>query len=96
MIHTWTKDYIKENGHNVEQVLLLISESGGIGNSNLMKVIYIIPQHGYCFTIAKSLENLILLLEPAGISAVNIYRHATHSGLGIRSGTKLLELNLKI
>ena len=43
VIHTWTKDYIKENGHNVEQVLLFLSESGGIGNSNLMKVIYIIP-----------------------------------------------------
>ena len=34
VIHTLTKNYIKENGHNAEQVLLFLSESGGTGNSN--------------------------------------------------------------
>ena len=36
-----------------------------------------------------------LLLEPAGISIVNISVTTTHSGLGIKPGTKLLGLNNK-
>ena len=36
-----------------------------------------------------------LLLEPTGISAVNIGRSIFHSGLGIKSGTKVLGLNDK-
>ena len=36
-----------------------------------------------------------LLLEPTGISAVNIGRSTFNSGLGIKSGTKVLGLNDK-
>ena len=35
------------------------------------------------------------MLEPTGISAVNIGRTTIHSGLGIKPGAKLLGLNDK-
>ena len=37
----------------------------------------------------------VLLLGPAGISAVNVGQTTNHSGIGIKPGTKLLGLNDK-
>ena len=39
-VHTWAKDYVKYNGHNVQPVHIFLSGSGGTGKSHLVKVIY--------------------------------------------------------
>ena len=39
VVHTWTKDYVKCDGHSVEQNHLFFSGSGGTGKSHLVKVI---------------------------------------------------------
>ena len=39
-VHTWAKDYVKFDGHNVEQVHIFSSGSRGTGKSHLVKVIY--------------------------------------------------------
>ena len=38
--HIWVKDYMKYGGHYVEPVHMFLSDSGGMGKSHLMKVIY--------------------------------------------------------
>ena len=40
MVHTWAKDYVKYDGHDVELVYIFILGSGGTGKSHLVKVIY--------------------------------------------------------
>ena len=40
VVHTWAKDYIKYNGHNIEPIHIFLSSSRGKGKSHLMKVIY--------------------------------------------------------
>ena len=74
---------------------LFLSGSGGTDKSYLVKVI--------CNAISKTLlyhckdhdKQRVPLLGHTGISAVNIGRTTTHSGLGIKPGTKLLGLNDK-
>ena len=39
MVHTWDKDYIKYDGHNVQAIHIFLSGSGGTGKSQLVKVI---------------------------------------------------------
>ena len=95
VIHTWPTKYVIYDGHDVEPVHMFLSVSGGTGKSLLVKVI--------CNAISKTLlyhckdpeKPRVLLLGPAGISAVNIGGTTIHSGLGIKPGTNLLGLNDK-
>ena len=32
MVHTWAKDYVKDDGHNVEPIHIFLSCSGGTLN----------------------------------------------------------------
>ena len=84
MAHTWAKNYVKYDGHDVEPEQIFLLGSGETGKSRLWKVIY--------NTISKTLlchcqdpEKLgVLLLEPTGISPVNIGGTTIHSGLRIK------------
>ena len=38
-VHTWAKDYVKYDEHNVEPVHIFLSGNGGTGKSHLVKVI---------------------------------------------------------
>ena len=38
MVHTWAKNYVKYDGHDVEQVHIFLSGSGERGKSHLVKV----------------------------------------------------------
>ena len=82
MVHTWAKDYITHDGHNVEPIHIFLWGSGGKAKSHLVKVIY--------NTISKTLlyhcdkKPTVLLLGLAGLSAVNIGGTTIHSGLGIK------------
>ena len=40
MVHSWAKDYVKYDGHNVEPIHTFLSGGGGTGKSHLVKVIY--------------------------------------------------------
>ena len=81
---TWAKDYMKYDGFDVEPADIFLSISVGTGKSLLMKVIY--------NAISKP---RVLLLAPTGISAVNIGETIINSGLGVKPGTKLFDLNSK-
>ena len=95
VVHTWAKEYINYDGHNVEPIHIFLSGSGGTGKSHLVKAIH--------NTISKTLlhhckdpeKPRVLLLGPTGISAVNIGETTIHSGLGIKPRIKLLGLNDK-
>ena len=60
VVHTWAKDYVKYNGHNVEPAHIFLSGSGGTGKSHLVKVIYNAISK-LCFIILKTLKNLEFL-----------------------------------
>ena len=40
MVHTWDKDYVKYNEHNVEPVHIFFSGSGDTGKSHFVKLLY--------------------------------------------------------
>ena len=40
MVHTWAKEFIKYDRHNVELIHMLLSGSGSTGKSHLVKVIF--------------------------------------------------------
>ena len=95
MVHTWAKDYVKHDEHNVEPIRIFLLDSGGTGKSHLLKVI--------CDAISKTLlyhckdpeKPRVLLLGPTGIAAVNIGGTIIHSGHGIKPGMELLCLSNK-
>ena len=95
VVHTWAKDYVKYNGHNVEPVHIFLSGSGGSGKSHLVKVIYNAISKTLLYHSKDTEKPRVLMLGPTGISAVNISRITIHSGLGIKPGAKLLGLNDK-
>ena len=95
MVHTWAKDYVNYDGHNVEPVHILRSGSGGTGKSHLVKVIYNAISKTLLYHCKVPDKPRVLLLGPTGISALNIGGTTTHSGLGIKPGTKLLGLHDK-
>ena len=95
VVHTWANDYVKYDGHDVQPVHIFLSGSGGTGKSLLVKV--------RCNAISKTLlcyckdpkKPRILLLGPAGISAVIIGGTTIHSCLGVKAVTNLIGLNNK-
>ena len=97
MVHTWAKDNVKYDGHDVEPVHILFfrqcrNRSISFGESNIQRHIKNIIMLYHCKDPKKPRA---LSLKPAGISAVNISGTTFHSGLGIKPGTKLLGLNNK-
>ena len=95
VVHKWAKDYVKCNGHNVEPVYIFLSGSGDTGKSHLVKIIYSAISKRLLYHCKGPEKPRDLLLGPTGISAVNIGGTTIHSGLGIKPGIKLLDLNDK-
>ena len=95
MFHTWAKDYIKYDGHDVEPVYIFLSGSGGTSKSHLVKVIHSTTSRTLLYHCKDTEKPRVLLLGPTGISAVNIGGTTIQCGLGIKPGTKLLILNDK-
>ena len=95
VVHTWAKDYVKYNGHNVEPVHIFLSGSGGSGKSHLVKVIYNAISKTLLYHSKGPEKPRVVMLGPTEISAVNIGGTTIHSGLGIQPGAKLLGLNDK-
>ena len=95
MVNTQAKDCVKHNRHNVEPIYIFLSGSGGTGKSHLVRVIYSTISKTLLYHCKSPEKPKVLWLGPTGISAANIGGTAFHSGLGIKSGTKLLRLNDK-
>ena len=90
VFHTWAKDYVKYNGHDVEPVHTFLSGSGGF---HLVKIIY--NPYPKVYSCKDPEKPRVLLLVTTGISAVNIGGTTIHSGFGIKPETKLLGSNNK-
>ena len=93
MVHTWAKDYVNYDGHNAEPIHVFLSGSGGKDKSHLTKVIYNAISKTLLYHCKDPEKPGVLLLGPTQISTVPIGETTIHSGLGIKSGTKLLGLN---
>ena len=66
--HTWAKDYVKYNGHNVEPVHIFLSGSRCTGKCHLVKVVYNATSKTLLYH-SHDLEKLrVLMLGPTGIS----------------------------
>ena len=61
--------------------------------SHLAKTTYQVVSKELLYHSKEPDQPLVLLLSPAGISAVNIGGTSIHSGLGIKPGAKLLSLS---
>ena len=95
MVHKWTKKYVKCNGHNVEPIQIFRSCNRGAGKSNLVKVIFNATSKTLLYHCKDPEKPRVLLLDPTGISAVNIGRTTVDSGLGVKPGIRILGLNHK-
>ena len=95
MVHAWAKEYIKYEGHNVEPIHIFLSGSGGAGKSHLVKVIYNAISKTWLYHCKDPEKPRVLLLGPTAISAVNMGGTTIHSGIGIKPGINLLDLNEK-
>ena len=88
MVHTWAKDYVKYDGHNVERVHIFLSGSEGTVESHLKKVTWLY----HCKDPGKA---RVVLVGPTVISLVNIYGNFSNSRLIIKPGTKFPGLSDK-
>ena len=95
VVHKWAKDYVKHDGHNVEPMHIFLSGRKGISKTHLVKVIYNAISKRLLYQCKHPEKSRVLLLGPTAISAVNIGRTTTHSGLEFKPGTKLHGLNEK-
>ena len=86
MVHTWAKDYIKYDGHDVEPVYIFLSGSGGTSKSHLVKVIHSTTSRTLFYHCKDTEKPRVLLLVSTGISAVNIGGTTIQCGLGIKQG----------
>ena len=79
-----TKEYAKHDGVDSKPLHIFLSGSEGKGKSDLVKTIYNFVLKTLLFN-CKELEKIkVFLLEPTGISAVNIARKTTYSALAIK------------
>ena len=72
--HTWAKDYVKYDEHDVEPMQIFLSGIGGTSTSYLVKLIYNTVSKTLLYHFKYHEKLIFLLLGPTGISAVNISR----------------------
>ena len=86
----------KHDGVNSKPLHIFLSGSEGTGKSDLVKTIYKFVLKTLLIN-CKELEKIrVFLLEPTGISAVNIARKTTYSALAIKPAAELLGLGDKL
>ena len=88
--HTWTKDYVRYNEHNVEPVHIFLSGIGGTGKSHLVKAIYNAISKTLLYHSKDPEKPRVLMLGPTGISAVNIGRTTIILVLELNQGQSYL------
>ena len=75
---------MKCDGQDGEPVHIVLSGSGGIGKSHLVKLIYNAISKTLLYHCKDPEKPRVLFLGPAGISAVNKGGTTIHSGLVIK------------
>ena len=95
VVHTWAKNYVKYDGHDVQPVHIFLSGSERTDKSHLMKVIYNVVSKALLYHCKNPEKLRVLLHGPTGILVVSIGGTTVHSGLAIKPGTKLLGLKDK-
>ena len=88
--HTWTKDYVRYNEHNVEPVHIFLSGIGGTGKSHLVKAIYNAISKTLLYHSKDPEKPRVLMLGPTGISAINIGRTTIILVLELNQGQSYL------
>ena len=88
--HTWTKDCVRYNEHNVEPVHIFLSGIGGTGKSHLVKAIYNAISKTLLYHSKDPEKPRVLMLGPTGISAVNIGRTTIILVLELNQGQSYL------
>ena len=88
--HTWTKDYVRYNEHNVEPVHIFLSGIGGTDKSHLVKAIYNAISKTLLYHSKDPEKPRVLMLGPTGISAVNIGRTTIILVLELNQGQSYL------
>ena len=66
VVHTWAKDYVIYDAHDVEPVHVFLSDSGGTGKSHLVKVIYNTISKTLLYDCKDLEKPIVLLLGPTG------------------------------
>ena len=85
MVHTWAKDHVKHDGHNVEPMHIFLTSSGGTDKSYLqINLIYNAISKALLYHCKYPEKAESFLLGPTEISAVNIAETTNDSGLGIK------------
>ena len=71
VVHTWAKNYLKNDVHDVEPVHIFLSGSGGTGKYQLAKVIQSAISKALFYHFKDLEKPRVILLEPTGISLIN-------------------------
>ena len=87
VVHTWTKDHVKYDGHNVEPIHIFLPGSGGTSKSYLVRIIYNGISKALLYHCKAPEKPRVLLIGPTGISAINIGETTVYSGLETKPGT---------
>ena len=65
MAHTWAKDYVKYDEHNVEPIHIFLLGSGDTGKTHLIKVINNVISKTLLYHCKDPEKPRVLLLGPA-------------------------------
>ena len=99
-VHKWSRNLIKslstKRSSIVDPIRIFLSGSGGTEKSHLIKTIYQDVSKELLYHAKDPEKPRVLLLDPTGISAVNIGGTTIHSDLGINPGPKCLGLSDKM
>ena len=81
MVHTWDKDYIKYDGHDVEPVHIILIRSEAMDKFHLVKIIYNAISKTWLYH-CKDPEKRDFLPGPTGLSEKNMSGITIDLGLG--------------
>ena len=95
VVNTWNQNYVKYDGYDVKPVRIFISGNGRTGKYHLVKAMTNPKSKTLLYNCKHPGKPRVLLLEPTGISALNIGGTTIHSCLAIKTGRTLLGLNVK-
>ena len=81
MVHTWDKDYVKYDGHDVEPVHIILIRSKAMDKFHLVKIIYNAISKTLLYH-CKDPEKRAFLPGPTGVSEKSMSGTSINLGLG--------------
>ena len=93
----WSRDYMKDLScktmKNIKPFHIFLAGGAGVGNSHLIKIIYISISKEVLYKGGHSEKPRIILLAPTGVAAIKTDGTASHTALSITVGSKLCQAN---